>query len=249
MGKKLSIIILAAGQGKRLGGKTQKVVKELFNKPMLLYILETVKKLFPEKIAVVVGYKKEEVFKQLKNEQVEYAEQPVPRGTGDAVLKTEKIFDGYNGDVLILYGDVPFISYETLNSLYKRYKENTASCVVLSSVMDEPAGYGRIRRNATGNVEKIVEDVNASEEEKKIKEVNAGVYIFSAPDLFRALKKVTPDSVKGEYYLTDVIEILSSMNKKVLSLKTDTPEETMGVNTFEDIKKAEFYIQKGAENE
>jgi len=230
--------------GKRLGGENQKTIKKILGKPMLLYLLETVKKFNPEKIIMVVGFKKEEVFEELKDEKVEYVEQKELKGTGNAVLCTESLLCDYYGDIVVLNGDVPFITEKTIRELIKLHRESRSSCSFLTTILNEPKGFGRIIKDKNGKVLEIVEELNANEEQKKIKEVNAGVYIFNSKDLFSALKKIEPDPIKKEYYLTDIIKILNSENKKVSTYLTEDPEETIGINTLEDLKRAEEIIKK-----
>lgn len=241
----LAVVILAGGQGKRLGGKSQKVVRKILGKPMLLYLFNTITQIFPDKIVIVVGYKKEEVFEQLKDKNVLYAEQKIPRGTGDAVMQTKKILKNYKGDVLILCGDVPFITADTLNKLITTHKTNGNCGTILTTFMDNPTGYGRIKRNSDENVHSIVEELNADEQEKNIREVNTGIYIFNKKKLLFALDRLLPDKVKKEYYLTDVVSILSLRGEKIGTYTTETPEECMGINSIEDIEKAkEFLVKK-----
>jgi bifunctional UDP-N-acetylglucosamine pyrophosphorylase/glucosamine-1-phosphate N-acetyltransferase len=242
--EKVVFVILAAGMGRRLGGKNQKTVKKILGKSMLSYLLETVKKFNPEKIIIVVGFKKEEIFEELKDEKVEYVEQKELKGTGDAVLRTESLLSDYDGDIIVLNGDVPFITEKTIKELIKLHRENGNSCSFLTTILDDPKGFGRIIKDGNGRVLEIIEEINANEEQKKIKEVNAGVYIFNSRDLFPALKKIKPDPVKKEYYLTDIVKILNSENKKILTYITDNPDETIGINTPEDLKKAEEIVQK-----
>ncbi len=244
MGKKLGIVILAAGYGKRLGGENQKVIKEILGKPMLLYLMETVKKLFPDEIVLVVGFKKEEVIRQMEGERVKFVEQPVPLGTGDAVKKAEPVLKNFNGDILILYGDVPFISYQTLKNFIEDFRKSNADVSIITVYFENPTGYGRIIRNEKGEITGIVEEVNATPEQKKIKEINSGIYIFKKDVLFETLKEVKKDPVKNEYYLPDVVKILASKNKKIHSYTTNTPEEVMGINTIEEIKKAEKFLKE-----
>lgn len=244
----LCFIILAAGMGKRLGGENQKTVKKLLGKPMLKYLLETIKKFSPSRIIVVVGFKKEEVFKELEDENVEYVEQKELKGTGDAVLQAEEILKDFEGDIVVLNGDTPFISEETINSLLKLHKENGNYCTFLTSIFENPFGYGRILRNGKNEVVGIVEEANASEEEKKIKEVNAGVYVFKSDCLFPSLKKIELNPVKKEYYLTDIIKVYKSENKKISTYTTLDPYETIGINTLSDLKKAEEYLKKRRQN-
>lgn len=243
MDKKLTVVILAAGQGKRLGGKNQKVVYGLLGKPILSYLLETVKRLAPRKIIVVVGHKKEEVLAELQKETVFYAEQSQPLGTGDAVKQTEFLLKNYRGDILVLCGDVPFLTYRTLNKLLALHRRERSACTLLTARVKNPTGYGRIKRTR-GRVVGIVEELNASPREKCIREINAGVYVFKGTPLFQALRQVVPDPAKGEYYLTDVIKIFNRRKHKVSAYRTPCPEETIGINTREDLKEAEHFLKK-----
>jgi bifunctional UDP-N-acetylglucosamine pyrophosphorylase/glucosamine-1-phosphate N-acetyltransferase len=244
----LAVIILAAGQGKRLGGESQKVVKKISGRPMLLYIVNTIEKLSPDRIILIVGFKKEEVFEQLKDRAVEYAEQKVLRGTGDAVMQAKNILNNYDGDVLILCGDVPFITESTLNSFIAKHRESGNCGTVLTAFLENPFSYGRIKRNGAGNVASIVEELNASEEEKAIKEINSGIYVIDNKSLFLALEKVLPDAIKKEYYLTDVIKILSSMGEKIGTYTTRSPQECMGINSIHDFEKAKQFLSERGEN-
>ncbi|MDD3725993.1 MAG: sugar phosphate nucleotidyltransferase [Candidatus Ratteibacteria bacterium] len=242
MNTNLAVIILAAGQGKRLGGESQKVVREILGKPMLLYLFDTIEKLLPDKIIVIVGYKKEEVLAQLKDKKVEYAEQTSLKGTGDAVLRAEKVLMDYTGDVLILCGDVPFVTIETLKNLISTHRSENSSGTILTAFVDNPAGYGRIKRNENGRVLSIIEELNATPEEKLIKEINAGIYVFKKEPLFQSLLKVSPDKIKNEYYLTDVIKILSEEGKIIKTCTTQAPEECLGINSIQDIERAKNFL-------
>ena len=242
--KNIVCVILAAGYGKRLGTKGQKVIQKVFGKPMLSYLLSTIKKISPQKIVIVVGYKKEEVFKELEGEKVEYVEQPQLLGTADAVAKTKDILNNYNGDILVTYGDIPFITKETLEKLIEIHKKEKSICTILTTIVENPKGYGRIKRDKKGNIIKIVEEVNASEEEKKIKEINAGVYVFKKQPLFDTISKISLDPIKKEYYLTDVIKVFVKNGEKISTYLTPEPEETLGINTPEDLKKAEEFLKR-----
>ncbi|MCX8082076.1 MAG: sugar phosphate nucleotidyltransferase [bacterium] len=238
----LAIIVLAAGQGKRLGGESQKVVRKLLGKPILLYLFDTIEKLTPQKIIVIVGYKKEDVFEQLKNKKVEYAEQTVLKGTGDAVLQAKEKLANYKGDILILCGDVPFVTINTLNQLITIHRNGQNDGTILTAFVNNPTGYGRIKRDGKGRVLSIIEELNATQEEKSIKEINAGIYVFKKEPLFDALSKVQPDPIKNEYYLTDVIKLLSANGKTIGTYTTETPDECLGINTQEDIEKAKQFL-------
>ncbi len=237
-------IVLAAGYGKRLGGLNQKTLTRILGKPLLLYLVETLKQVNLDRIIIVVGFHKEKVFEEMEGQPVEFVEQKQLLGTGHAVMTAEKALSDFQGNLLILCGDVPFIRTETIKKLVQTQAENDADCVLLTANFPDPYGYGRILRNGNGSIKKIVEEVNASEEEKKIKEINAGVYVFKKEPLFTCLKTLEPDPVKKEYYLTDVVGKFILQGKKVYSWTTPMFEEVIGINTSEDLKKAEEYLLK-----
>ncbi|MCM8785185.1 MAG: sugar phosphate nucleotidyltransferase [Candidatus Omnitrophica bacterium] len=246
--KNLCFVILAAGMGRRLGSKNQKTITKILGKPMLKYLLETIKKFNSKRIIIVVGFKKEEVFKELENENVEYVEQKELKGTGHAVLQTEKVLKDFEGDIIVLNGDAPFISEKTINALLKEHIKEKNYCTFLTAKLDDPANYGRILRDGNEEVVEIIEEADANEEQKKIKEVNAGVYVFKSDGLFSSLRKIEPNPKKGEYYLTDIIKIYKSENKKISTYTTPDPYEIIGINTLSDLKKAEQYLKERREN-
>ncbi|HOL67793.1 MAG TPA: NTP transferase domain-containing protein [bacterium] len=242
-GKRLAVVILAAGRGKRLGGKNQKVVHDLMGRPLLSYLLPTVKSLFPERIIIVVGFKKEQIFSWIHDAAVEYVEQPEPKGTGHAVACTEKILGSYRGNILVLCGDVPFLSQHTLLKMINLHQEEGNVATVLTTIMEKPTGYGRILRNGS-DVIAIVEEINATPEQRAIKEINAGVYLFRSVELFQTLPEVLPDPRKGEQYLTDVVGLLAVKGYRVGSYQTACPEEVLGINTEDDLRKAEQWLKE-----
>jgi len=242
MQNQTTAIILAAGYGKRLGGENQKTLTKILGKPLLSYLLGTLKKCHLEKIIVVVGFQKEKVMAELKNEPVIFVEQSQLLGTGHAVMMAKKELENFSGDVLILCGDVPFLSFETIQKIMMTHKDAASDCTILTAKVENPYGYGRIVRNGNGNVKKIVEEIKANDEEKKIREINTGVYVFNNALLFEFLEKLKPDPVKHEYFLTDVIELFIKDNKKITTWTTPTPEETIGINTPEDLQKAQEYF-------
>ncbi|MCM8822032.1 MAG: NTP transferase domain-containing protein [Candidatus Omnitrophica bacterium] len=235
-------IILAAGYGKRLGGENQKTLMRILGKPMLVHLIGTLKQCDLAKIIVVIGFQKEKVIEELKNEDVTFVEQTQLLGTGHAVMMTEAVLSNFSGNVFVLCGDVPFLTADTLKALRQTHRNLRAHCTLLTAIIDNPYGYGRIIRNNSGEIIRIVEQANANEKEKQIKEINAGVYIFVKDALFEALAQIKPDPVKKEYYLTDVIGNFVSTGKKVASWTTPAPEETIGINTPEDLKRAEQYF-------
>ena len=231
-----SVVILAAGKGTRMKSSVQKVLHTIFGKSMISHIVEVVQGLNPDKILVVVGHQGEAVKKNLTGNNVVFVEQLKPLGTGDAVKQTRKVLKGYRGNILVLCGDTPLLQSKTLKSLLELHRQKQPAVTMLTALLKNPFGYGRIKRNGSGEVEAIVEEADARPEEKKINEINSGVYLFSAPKLFRSLSLVKPDNVKGEYYLTDAIRILRDSGERIAAYPSAEPEEVMGVNTPADLK-------------
>lgn len=245
----LCVVILAAGKGTRMKSSVQKVLHTIFGKSMISHIVEIVQGLDPDKILVVIGHQKEAVKKNLTRNGVEFVEQLKPLGTGDAVKQTGKILKDYRGNILILCGDTPLLQTKTLKSLLELHQQKQPAVTILTALLKNPFGYGRIKRNGTGEVEAIVEEVDARPEERRIKEINSGVYLFSAPKLFRSLSLIKPDNVKGEYYLTDAIRILRDRGERVAACIVKEPEEVLGVNTPADLEIArQILITRGEQH-
>ena len=242
--KNFCVVILAAGQGTRMKSALQKVLHELFGKSMISHIVEVAQELCPDKVLVVVGHQKEGVKRELAHNNVEFVEQAVPLGTGDAVRRAEKILKGYEGDVLILCGDTPLLRTETLHNLLKLHRKEAPAATILTARLKDPTGYGRIKRNGTGEVDAIVEEADAAPEERRINEINAGVYIFSAPKLFASLSAIKTDNVKGEYYLTDAIHILRTSGDRIVAWTTQEPEEILGINNPKELEIARKVLAK-----
>lgn len=238
--KKTAAIILAAGKGTRMKSDKPKVIFELAGKPMINRVVETANKINSNLIAIVVGYKKKQVIDVVpKNNNIRFVEQIQQNGTGHAVMVTEEIFKDFDGNVFILCGDVPLLRYKTLEKIQKHHREHNASCTVLTAFMDDALRYGRIVRNTDGNVQRIVEFKDATEAEKKIKEINTGIYCFNVKDLFAALQSIDNKNNQNEYYLTDTLEILNNENKLVTSVILDDMVEASGVNSKEQLAELE----------
>ncbi|MDP8201690.1 MAG: sugar phosphate nucleotidyltransferase [Candidatus Tenebribacter burtonii] len=238
--KKTAAIILAAGKGTRMKSDKPKVIFELAGKPMINRVVETANKINSDLIAIVVGYKKEQVIDVVpKNDNIKFVEQVQQNGTGHAVMVTEKNFKDFDGDVFILCGDVPLLRHKTLKKIQAHHSKHNASCTVLTAVMDNALKYGRIVRNTDGNVQRIVEFKDATKEEKKITEINTGIYCFDAKNLFAALKKIDNNNNQNEYYLTDTLKILNNKNELVTSVILDDMVEASGVNSKEQLANLE----------
>ena len=238
--KKLATIILAAGKGVRMKSDKPKVVFEFAGKPMIKRVVETAQKIESDIITIVVGYKKDMIIDIIpKTEKIKFIEQKEQNGTGHAVMVTENVFKDFDGNIFILCGDVPLLRTETLQKMLTKHKETNAACTVLTAIMDDALKYGRIIRKKNGNVLKIIEFKDATENEKLIKEINTGIYCFDAKNLFSALQKVTNNNQQKEYYLTDTLEILNNDNKLVTSVLLDDMIEASGVNSKEQLNNLE----------
>jgi UDP-N-acetylglucosamine diphosphorylase/glucosamine-1-phosphate N-acetyltransferase len=240
--KKVGCVILAAGKGVRMKSDLPKVLHKLTGKPLLSYVLDTVQSLGLKKVAIVVGYQGEKVIDLLRGKNVEIVWQKEQLGTGHAVMQAEPLFSDFKGDLLVLYGDVPLIRSETIVDLIKTHQEKKTKATVLTAVLEDPKKYGRIIRKKDGSLERIVEDKDATSEEKKIKEINSGEICFSAPALFSALKKVKKDNLQREYYLTDVMRILKKEGEKVEAMLVKNRWETEGINSTLELKQMEEYV-------
>ncbi len=235
----LKSLILAAGKGTRMKSDLPKVVHKCNDYPMVHYVIEASKEAGADDVCVIVGYKAEEVRASI-TETVEYAIQTKQLGTGHAV-KCAKDFIGNDGDVIILCGDTPLITGETLSRLVETHRDGGYGVTVLSAILDDATGYGRIIRDTEGQFAKIVEHKDATEEERLVKEINSGMYVFNCKALSEALDKLTNDNAAGEYYLTDTIEIIKSKGLSVsaMALTGSSVDEIRGVNTLEQLKEAE----------
>ncbi|POZ92106.1 bifunctional UDP-N-acetylglucosamine diphosphorylase/glucosamine-1-phosphate N-acetyltransferase GlmU [Petrotoga halophila] len=231
----MKVLILAAGQGKRMKSKIPKVAHKILDKPMINWVTDVAKKI-TEDIGIVLGNGKDQV-KELLDENVKIFEQKERLGTGHAVLCAEQFLD--DSDILILYGDVPFISCQTLNSLIERHLKDNNSSTILSVRLEDPTGYGRIIKNEDKFV-KIVEEKDADTSEKQIKEVYTGIAVYKGEQLKEALHRITPQNAQGEYYLTDVFELL----EKVGVVELENEIEVIGINDRIQLAEAEKKIRK-----
>lgn len=237
------VIILAAGQGTRMKSKLYKVLHPVCGKPMVRHVLEQMKDLKAEKIVTVVGHGADMVKSELGDE-CEYVLQAEQLGTAHAVMQTKELLKGKQGTTLVVCGDTPLLKAETINALMDHHIKQNAKATILTSFADDPTGYGRIIRNEQGHVEKIVEHKDATDEEKQVREINAGTYCFDNESLFNALEKVSNENAQGEYYLPDVIEILKSEGEIVTAYSTDDFTETLGVNDRVALSQAEKIMRQ-----
>jgi UDP-N-acetylglucosamine pyrophosphorylase len=241
--QELAVVILAAGKGTRMQSDCAKVLHSLASRPLLIHVLDTVATLSPQRVLVVVGYQAEEVKQACANRPVEFVEQKEQLGTGHAVLQAQAALEGFEGDVLVLCGDMPLIQSSTLEAILQKHHETGAACTLLSLKTKEKKDFGRVVRSPEGDVSRIVEAKDASEQEKTIDEYNSGVYCFNKGILFKALASVDTRNAQGEYYLTDTVGILSQSGHAVACHLTRDADEILGINSSEDLKKAERIAQ------
>ena len=236
-------VILAAGMGTRMKSKMPKVLHKVCGKPLSKWVIDASKAAGADKVCAVVGHKAETV-KEVLGDVCEFALQAEQKGTGHAVMQVIDVIKNSKGEVVILNGDTPLITAETINKAIEYHKNNGNQATVITAILDDATGYGRIVRDNDGSVLKIVEQKDASEEEKKINEVNSGMYVFDAQSLVYALDKITPNNAQGEYYLTDTLEILLSAGKKIGGYAISDNDEIRGINDRVQLNEAEKIMQK-----
>ncbi len=230
-------IILAAGEGKRMKSNTPKVLHKVCGKEMINHVIDNIRKSGVEEVSVVIGKGADKVRKGTESRNIFYSVQEEQLGTGHAVMCAEEFLKGKKGSVAIFVGDGPLITEETVTKLTKYHEEQKCSATVLTSIMSDPLKYGRIIRDSQGEVEKIVEFKDCNEEEVKVNEINSGMYCFDIDTLLSTLGKLNNNNNQGEYYLTDVIEILKSESKKVGAISVDV-EEITAVNSKVELSVA-----------
>jgi len=243
--KNTAAVIMAGGKGNRMRSDLLKVLHKIAGKPILSYIIDTINQLNLKKTIIIVGHQGEKI-RELFGDDIEYAEQSKQLGTAHAVLQSKKILELFTGNVLILSGDVPFLNVKTLEKLLCYHQEKQYSCSLISATLDSPYGYGRIVRDKKGEIKEIVEEVDLHENEKKIKEVNAGIYCFEKSKLFQVLEKITPYNKQSEYYLTDAIKILAEEGLKIGNIVLEDHGEMLGINTRVDLVEASKKINQRA---
>ncbi|MFA5794993.1 MAG: sugar phosphate nucleotidyltransferase [Candidatus Brocadiia bacterium] len=245
---KLAVVVLAAGKGTRMLSDKPKVLHMLCGKPLLYHVLEAAKTLKPSAIYCVVGYKAEDVEDVFKQEDINWVTQGEQRGTGHALLATESFLSDWDGLLLVLCGDAPLITPKTLNKLMETHqKSKDTAMTILSTQLDDPSGYGRIDRDSNNNVIGIVEESEAGAEQKRVKEINSGTYVFDPAAVFSALKKIKPHKKSGEYYLPDVINILTEKKRKVECYMVSDDiqvEECLGINSRTELLNASKIMQQ-----
>ena len=248
----LSAVVMAAGEGTRMKSSRPKPLHVLCGRPLLLHVVDALVDLPDlERVVVVVGHGAERVTKKLQDEappklNIDFVEQRIQRGTGDAVSVALTAFDDEldDDDLLVLPGDAPLVKTETLAALVAVHFEGDAACTILTARMDDPTGYGRIVRDKNDLVSRIVEHNDATAEERGIDEVNTSVYCFRRSLLAPSLRRLSPENAQGEYYLSDIPEVLHDAGYKVLAHESTDPMETAGVNDRVQLAAVEAELRR-----
>ena len=233
----VAAIILAAGKSTRMRSKIPKPLHPLCGLPMTGHVMQACRGAGVQRLVLVIGYEAEAVRARL-GEEPEYAYQEAPRGTGHAVLSAQPLFQNWNGTILVLAGDVPLLPAATVHRLVQHHLSTQAAATMLTAVLEDPTGYGRVLRNEQGGVSGIVEHRDATPEQRAIKEWNPSIYAFKSEALWSALSRVQPNNEQKEIYLTDVIGILHGDGQRIEAIASDSAEDVLGVNNRVELAAA-----------
>lgn len=244
----LTAIILAAGKGTRMKSKFPKVLHKVGGRPMLQHVLDAADAAGCTRKVVIIGHEAE-LVREMVGSQAEVVLQAEQLGTGHAVLQAAPVLEGVTGTALILCGDTPLLASGELQKFAEMHVKSGASATVMTAVMENPFGYGRILRDKAGNVLGIVEQKDATVEQQALKEINTGIYCVTMPLLFTILKTLTNDNAQGEYYLTDLLSKLNARGQKVAGYVTADSEMVMGINSRRQLAEAESAMRKRILNE
>ena len=239
---KFKAVILAAGKGTRMESDLPKVLHKVCGETMVHYTIKAAKDAGATDVVVIVGYEGQLVKREILD-VVDFVEQHEQLGTGHAVMCAKDLI-GTEGDVIVLCGDTPLITADTIKKLRDKHKKESNGVTVLSAKVDDPTGYGRIIRDDNGNFTRIVEHKDCTEAELEVNEINSGMYVFNAEALSFSLDKLTNDNAQGEYYLTDTVAIIKSTGLRVDAMPIDDVNEILGVNTKAQLAEAETIMQE-----
>jgi len=237
-----STIVLAAGKGTRMKSDIAKVLHHLGGRPLLSWPLQAAREAGSSRIVVVIGHQGERIRTLFQEPDLIFAEQKELRGTGHAVLQAREAFEGRNEEIVILCGDVPLIKPSTIRALFEKRRKDQAAVTVLTTVVDNPVGYGRVIKSGDRQIARIVEEKDASNEEKLVREINTGIYCVESPFLFTAVASLGDRNAQREYYLTDIIEIACKKGLLATALTVSDPTEAAGINTPEDLQRAALIL-------
>ncbi|PTX55236.1 UDP-N-acetylglucosamine pyrophosphorylase /glucosamine-1-phosphate N-acetyltransferase [Melghirimyces profundicolus] len=239
----LFAVVLAAGKGTRMKSKVHKVLHPVCGKPIIDHIVDTLSELEVREKVVIVGHDAEAVENHL-GERVSFARQKEQLGTAHAVMQAESHLSGETGVTLVLNGDHPLFTKETLEGLIRHHRESGAAATILTAEMTDPTGYGRVIRKEDGSVDRVVEHKDASEEERRVREVNTGTFCFDNRLLWKALSRVDNDNAQGEYYLPDVIPVLKGEGHRIAASRMTDPAEAKGINNRVQLAEAEKELRR-----
>ncbi len=243
MSKELSVIILAAGKGTRMKSDLAKVLHPALGRPLIDWVIDQADAAGAGRRVVVVGHQREAVMDAVRARGVEFAVQAEQLGTGHAVQMCAGQFRDQGGEVIVLSGDVPLLSANTLKALVAQHRDSGDKATVLTALFEDPTGYGRLIRDASGRVQRIVEQKDASPDELAVKEINSGIYVFDVAALFTYIQRLDQNNAQGELYLTDVVRHLVQDGEPVGALLAGDPEEIQGVNTVEQLAAVETALK------
>lgn len=239
----ITALILAAGEGKRMKSDKAKVLHQVCGKAMIEWVYEAARDAGIGRCVAIVGHKADQVMEYLGN-KVEYVLQEQRLGTGHAVQQARRYIEEGEGHILVLYGDTPLVSAQTISNALQYYNEGNYKAVVISADVDDPSGYGRIIRDGEGRLVKIVEQRDANDAEKAVREINSGMYVFSSKELSEALKLLKNDNEQKEYYLTDTLEIMLSKGYKTGIYKVADSDEILGANDQTQLERLDEIMRK-----
>jgi len=244
-------ILLAAGVSSRMNTHMPKVLHEVTGRPMLAYVLDACRSVGVDKIYVVVGFGADQVEERFAEESsdIVWVQQPKQWGTAHAVMCCKEHLANFTGQTLVLCGDGPLIRAKTLQTLIEKHEAEHSSATLATAVLEDPTGYGRIVRDAYGNMQGIIEDSDCTPAQRAVKEVNPSYYLFNNQVLFKALQEVKPDNVKQEYYLTDALAVIIASGHKVVAITAVRPEEAVGVNSRAQLSVASKIMQHRIQQE
>ncbi|MGH2426262.1 MAG: bifunctional UDP-N-acetylglucosamine diphosphorylase/glucosamine-1-phosphate N-acetyltransferase GlmU [bacterium] len=243
--ERVHAVVLAAGKGKRMKSDLPKVLHRVSGQALVTYVLETLRAAGVEDPIIVVGHGAEGV-RAIGGPRARFVDQVEQRGTGHAVMQALPLLPQQtqqSDPVLVLYGDTPLLTPDTIRALLEQHRSSEAAVTMLTAELSDPTGYGRIIRDGDGRVQRIVEDADASSEEKQVREINAGTYVYNPAALREALKGLVPHNAQGEYYITDTVSWLLSRGRTVSAL-LGTPEETMGINSRRELAQVEAVMRR-----
>jgi len=240
----VAAVILAAGIGKRMNSDLPKVLHRVAGRCLVEYVIESVTQAGIDNIVLVVGHKYELVQKQLNGRGLKFAVQQPQLGTGHAVQMALPILGDFAGDLLVLNGDMPLVTANTIAGLAAKRRQSGSAATVLTAILDHPASYGRIVRDQQGFLEAIVEYRDADDVTKSIKEINTGAFCFDFKELVPCLRRLKADNVQAEYYITDIISLMREQGLKVSALVSDDPKQGLGVNSLAELAEMELIIRE-----